>query len=474
MGAPNQAMQIRTRLTLLFLFNAASILAGVLLAVYFLFEKNTKEAFFEGLQSKAEMTAQTALRNPNSLVPLPPNWVPPDADTLPYRDNISLFNDAYERVFSVHSDLPPISVKDLQDIYTQRETRFRHYNLHALGKVVNSAEGRPFVVVVEGYCDPTQLERLRQILLVGFFLGMALIAASGWYFAGQALAPMSGIVREVESIQPSDLSRRLDIGDSRDELAHLAATFNRLLDRVEQAFRMQRMFLSNVSHELKNPLQAIRSQLDVSLSRERDSEAYRAALRSVLEDVDAMTEVEEKLHQLARIHNDPSAIPFAPVRLDELLWQVKEQLRKRRPSFKVGLDFGKMPEDEQVLFVRANEALLRTAFLNLVDNACKYSPDHHARVVTTFRPDGTHEVIVADNGPGIPADEMPLIFEPFFRSPRHRKLKGTGIGLSLVQSILTLHQISLSVESPAQGGTIFKMAFPPNKETSMTNTGQAQ
>ncbi len=457
-------MQIRTRLTLLFLLNAASILAGVLFAVYFLFKKNTEEAFFESLKSKAEMTAQTALRDPANLKPLLPGWVAPEGDTLPYRDNISLFNDAYERVFAVHADVPPVSVKNLQDIYTQREVRFRHYNLHALGRVVSSAEGRPFVVVVEGFCDPTQLIRLRNILIISFFLGMALIAASGWYFAGQALAPMSNIVQEVENIQPSDLSRRVVTAESHDELARLAETFNRLLDRVERAFRMQRMFLSNVSHELKNPLHAIRTQLDVTLSRERDSTAYRSALQSVLDDVDAMTEVEEKLHQLARIYNDPAAIPFSKTRLDELLWQTKEQLQKRRPSFKIVLDFGEMPENEELLNVRANEALLRTALLNLMDNACKYSPDHRAQVRVRFQPDGTHEVEIADNGPGIPAEELPLIFEPFFRSPRHLKEKGTGIGLSLVQSILNLHQIALSVESPTQGGTVFKMVFPPLRD----------
>lgn len=453
-------MQIRARLTLLFLFNAASILAGVLLAVFFLFKKYTEESFFEGLQSKADMTAQTALRDPESLHPLPPDWVSPDDDTLPYRDNISLYNDAYERVFAVHADVPPVSVKDLQDIYTQRETRFRHYNLHALGRVVSSAGGRPFVVVVEGFCDPGQLHRLGNILAAGFFAGMLLIAASGWYFSGRALAPVSDIVQEVENIQPSDLSRRVDTGENRDEIARLAETFNRLLDRVERAFRMQRMFLSNVSHELKNPLQAIRAQIEVALSRERDPAAYHAALRSVLDDVEAMTEVEEKLHLLARIYNDPAAIPFDAVRLDELIWQAREQVVKRHAHYRVSLDMGEMPEDEQVLYVRANEALLRTALVNLIDNACKYAPDQRALVMVRFRAGGAHQVDVADKGPGIPAEELPLVFEPFFRSPRHRQVKGTGIGLSLVQNILVLHQIGLSVESPAGGGTVFQLKFP--------------
>ncbi|MBK7936777.1 MAG: HAMP domain-containing protein [Lewinellaceae bacterium] len=244
-------MQIRTRLTLLFLLIAAGILAGVLFAVYFLFKKNTEETFFNGLESKAEMTTQTALRDPALLKPLQPIWIPPEDDTLPYRDNISIFDDSYERIFAVHADAPPVSVKDLQEIYSHRTTRFKHYNLHALGRVVNHNEGRPYVVVVEGFCDPTELTQLRNILIISFIVGMASMAASGWYYAGQALAPVSRIINEVDTIQPSDLSHRVVTGISRDELTRLAETFNRLLDRVEQAFRMQRMFLSNVSHELK-------------------------------------------------------------------------------------------------------------------------------------------------------------------------------------------------------------------------------
>ena len=119
-----------------------------------------------------------------------------------------------------------------------------------------------------------------------------------------------------------------------------------------------------------------------------------------------------------------------------------------------------MPEDDQALSVNANESLLLTAMLNLMNNACKYSPDHQVMVRADFRDDGRHIVEVCDNGPGIPPEEQRLIFEPFFRSPRHLRVKGTGVGLSLVQSILTLHKISLSVESPVGGGAVFRLVFP--------------
>lgn len=453
-------MQIRTKLTLLFVLIAAGILAGVLCSVYVLFKKNTEDAFFQSLELKAEMTAQTALRSPTGLNPLTGNWIAPEEDTLPYRDNISIFNLAYERVFALRPDAPPVSVKELQQIYQSGESHFQHYNLLALGRKTNAISGAPYVVVVEGYCDPTQLTQLRNILMLSFFVGLILVAMSGWYYAGQALAPVSRIVEEVENLQPADLSRRVATGANRDEIGRLAETFNRLLDRVEQAFRMQRMFLSNVSHELRNPLTAIRAQLEVALQRDRSPEIYRKALQSVLDDVHSLSETEEELLQLALIYNDPKAIPFAPTRLDELLWQAKQQLQKGHPEYKALVEFGEMPEQDECLTFQANEALLLTAVLNLMNNACKYSPDHQVLVRANFRANGNHVVEVCDNGEGIPPEEQKLIFEPFFRSPRHLSIKGTGVGLSLVQSILTLHHIVLSVESPATGGTVFKLVFP--------------
>jgi len=453
-------MQIRTRLTMLYLLNAAGILAGVLLAAYGIYQTRTEEAFYDGLRSKMEMTVQTALRNPTGLRALPPRWLAPEDDTLPYRDNISLFNNSYERVFAVHPDMAPISVKVLQDIYTKNEVRFRHYNLRGLGRLITQPDDRPYAVVVEGYCDPTGLNDLAKVLVISFLGGMALMALSGWYFAGQALAPVSRMMQEVQSLEPSDLSRRVVIGGNHDELSRLAATFNSLLDRVEQAFRMQRLFLSNVSHELKNPLTAIRTQLDVTLQRDRDPAAYRRTLQSILEDVNTMADVEENLLQLARIYNAPASIPLVPVRLDELLWQAKETLQKSHPDYKIVLNYGTMPNAEADLWVQANEPLLRTALLNLLDNGCKYSPDHQVQVSAHFRTGGAPEVEVRNGGPGIPADELPLLFEPFFRSPRHLALGGTGIGLSLVKSILTLHNIALTAHSPPEGGAVFHLVFP--------------
>jgi signal transduction histidine kinase len=453
-------MQIRTRLTLLFLLLAAGILAAVLFGVYWLFKKNTEETFYKGLASNIELTVRTVLNNETALSPTPNNWVAPEeGDTLPYVDNISIFDNAYTRVFSIRQEAVPVNARDLELTFQTGEIRFMHYNHHALGKKINSPRAQ-FAIIAEGYCDPTEVIQLRNILIYSFLIGMFLVAISGWYYAGKALEPMSQIVQEVDNIQPSDLSRRVASSGSQDELAHMAKTFNNLLDRVERAFQMQRMFVSNVSHELKNPLTAIRAQLDVALQRDREPEVYRKALQSVLDDILDLSEMEQKLLQLARVYNSAQNIQRSPTRLDELLWQSLEQFQKQHPGYQAQIQLGDMPESGESLLVEANEPLLRLALLNLMSNACKYSPDHKVMLRAMFKPGGNHEIAVCDNGPGIPEAEKALIFEPFYRSPRHLQVKGTGIGLSLVISILNLHQITLSVESPAEGGTVFRLVFP--------------
>ncbi|MEY3194572.1 MAG: hypothetical protein RIQ78_669, partial [Bacteroidota bacterium] len=219
-------------------------------------------------------------------------------------------------------------------------------------------------------------------------------------------------------------------------------------------------FVSNLSHELKNPLTAIRAQLDVVLQRERSNEVYRNALQSVLEDIKDLSEMEQKLLYLARVYNSPQTILFTPIRLDELLWQTMEQFQKQYPDYRASIECSEMPTSGDGLVVSANEPLLRLSLLNLMNNACKYSPDHAVLVRAIFQPDRKHIIAVCDNGPGIPDAEKLLIFEPFYRSPRHLKVKGTGIGLSLVKRILDLHNIQLDVENTPSGGAVFRLLFP--------------
>ena len=452
-------MQIRTRLTIQFTGIAAIVLAAVLAYAWWSYKTQNEADFYANLESKANITAYTALSDPDQFRPLPVTWIRPEGDSLPYKDNVSLYNVAFERVFTMKTEAPPISIRMLHNIVSNSEFRFKNRNLHAFGKVVNGPDGLQFMVVTEGYFNPDRAENLARILGFAFLIGLVAFAGLGWYFAGLALAPVTRIVQNVDEIQPGDLSRRISVGEGRDELSRLSATFNRLLERVEKAFQMQRMFLSNISHELRNPLTAVRTQIDVVLQRDRSNEEYKTALQSTLEEVKEISEMEEKLLLLAKVYNSPDSIPVEEIRLDELLWQARESSLKNRPGSEIALELSDMPEQEADLIVTGNESLLRTALCNLLENGCKYSNNNRARM--RMKREGEHSLLVEieNEGEGIPESERNLIFQPFYRSPAHQRVKGSGIGLSLVRSILDFHGIPIELDTEQKERTIFRMKF---------------
>ena len=220
------------------------------------------------------------------------------------------------------------------------------------------------------------------------------------------------------------------------------------------------MFLSNISHELKNPLNVILSQVEVTLDKDRSKGEYEETLQSVHADIKELNEVADKLMQMARINTD-AAIRLEPLRIDEIIWQTKEGLLKNHPDYKINFEVVNLPDQEKMILVEGNEQLLKTAFSNLMDNGCKFSPDKKVKVRLAFSPEVTVEI--SDQGPGIPEEEQLMIFNPFYRSKRTSNVKGSGIGLSLVESILKLHHVELDMKSQPGMGTSFILKFPAER-----------
>ncbi len=455
-------MQIRTKLTIQFIILVAGILLLSLCFIYVKFRQMTENEFYDNLRSKALMTAEMVLHEEDKIVPLPDEETgPAEGVNLPFRENIVIYNARLQKVFAFNRASEPLSGAAVNSVQSVGEHRFMNGPFHVLALRHTSHTGKAYIVVAESLFNSEALLNLRNILLISFFLGIGIVAAGGWFYAGQALSPMARIVGQVERILPSDLSARLDAPNSHDEVSRLVITFNRLLDRIQFAFRMQKGFISNVSHELKNPLSVIISQLEITLDKqERSREEYRDTLHSVLEDTRELGEVTEKLLQLARVHSEDANIAFEQVRLDEIMLQTRDALLRLRPDYHIAFDLEGMPDHEDQLCIRGNEPLLRAAFLNLMDNGCKYSPDKRVAVKIHFDPQGRHRVEIADHGPGIPVKDLQLIFQPFYRSAQHIHLRGAGIGLSLVDSILKIHHIAVDVASVQGQGTTFWLRFP--------------
>jgi signal transduction histidine kinase len=260
-------------------------------------------------------------------------------------------------------------------------------------------------------------------------------------------------------LSPKRLELRLKTGDSEDEIGKMVMTINRLLERIENAFRLQKTFIANVSHELKNPLTKISSQLEVSLLNERKIDDYKQTIASVLEDTQDLAAITESLLELNKISISDYQASFSILRIDEIMWESRSLTQKLNAAYKVIIDTQFMPDNEELLQIKGDEKLVLTALKNLIENGCKFSTDKQAHVSLQIIAQ-TIEIKIKNVGKGIPEADLPYIFQPFFRAENTAASKGYGIGLSLVERIISLHQGSISVESEQNGWTEFTVKFP--------------
>jgi signal transduction histidine kinase len=448
-------MQIRLRLTLQFLAILASILLGTFGYIYVQSRAQLQEEFYQSLRSKIFLSAAAAVGSVKNTETTVQNT----ETSLKTLENILVYSPNDQLVFQLHAPTLNISPQVLEGVRTIGELRLLENTIAGLGVPYVSAEGKQFVVFAEAPYSDTKLRLLRQLLVLLFFGLMALAATAGWIFAGQAMAPINRVMNQVDSLAPSDLSKRLDETEQKDEISRLTKTFNNLLGRIEVAFNAQKMLMSNIAHELRNPLTVIKTQIQIALDKDRTADEYRKTLQSVLEDVQELSGSSSKLMQFASIEANPTEMRMEPMRMDELLWKVKLAVLSQHPKAKIDLDIQTLPESEEDLFAMGNSGLIHIALQNLIENAVKFGQDQPVTVSLDFPVGSKMQIKVSDQGIGIPEADVSMIFEPFFRGNNTENIKGSGVGLSLVKRILDVHQIGLQVHQNTPQGTVFQLNF---------------
>jgi signal transduction histidine kinase len=448
-------INIRTRLTYQFALLVTLILLFFSLGVYFFSKLYLEKRFYKRLEDRA-ITTTTLLFDLKQTDSTVLRLIDAGNKEPLLNENISVYNEKNkEFLFSTnpantqfHQQFIPLLDSASQTLYLNKSD----YQIVAIHLTKGSGGNW---VIVSGIDQAGQdaLSDLKKILIVMILAAILLLGVSGWLFANQALAPMSGIVQQVNSIFPANVEKRVQHPNRSDEIGVLVATFNQLLDRIEQALNTQKMFIANVSHELKNPLTKINSQIDVALIQKRDSDAYERTLRSVREDTRTLTQLTNTLLELANTSIQAKNMQLEPVRMDELLWETKSQLQEWNEDYQILLTFPDFPDDEDALLTQGNRASLKVLLMNLVDNACKFSPTKTA--VVDFRAkDGAIKIAVSNEGSQIPDADLPYIFQPFFRSnATAQSSKGHGVGLAVVSEVTKLHRGEISVRSTVAGTT---------------------
>lgn len=455
-------MQIRARLTLQFCFIVAILLLFTLLLIYAISRDQLKREFFKGLESKALMTAEMIVKH-YSLKP--EDYILPKEGhgeiDLPSKQKMSIYTSKLEKVFSFqkNDDIPLSVLKNISKLKDSESINFKIEEFDAIGIKYKNSLNEEYLLISQGVFSSEELVRLTYILTLVFFIIILLVGISGYVFSVQALSPISGLIHQMDAVYPSQIGKRLETGQNNDEITQLAKMFNQLLEKAEEAFLNQKGFMSNISHELKNPIASVIAQLEVTLHLDRSSPEYKKVMESILKDMKELKTVVDQLMQLARLTSGDDQASFHYVRLDELIWQVQTSIKQLHVDYTVKVDTSLLPENPDDLLVEGNELLLKTALSNLFENACKFSPDHTA-YIRIFMNESNHPVIeIEDIGHSIPKEEQSLIFKSFYRSPGTSHIKGTGIGLPLVQQILKMHHAKIGLTSENGNGNKFTIWF---------------
>ena len=458
-------MKLSLKINLIFAIIVTSILLVMSVIIYNVSRQDVKVDFKRRLDNRAARTSYLyevfRYDTTNLLKSLDAN-VPPQL----YHKSIIIFNQNQQVLYEYHDEE---SLKlDVDSNYVRaawnQGSVFYSAGDREVSLYRNLEKGNPYVVLVAaeniwGKNYTNNLQRLFLIFVPGALL-VTLIA--GYIFSRSIIRPIRETIHDARLITSQNLSQRLYVGKNKDELAELNASFNELLNRLEESFAIQRRFISNASHELSTPLTVMSSQIEVALLQDRNPDQYKAVLRSVEEEVRGLQQLNRTLLEIAKAGTH-GAISLDKVRIDELLIRAHGEVLKQNPDYRIKLDFADLPEDENECLVFGNATLLNSAFKNIMENGCKYSPDKLVQVQLSFNKQEV-EIKFSNKSDTLSEEEINRLFEPFYRSANAEGKQGVGLGLTLTRRIIGLHKGQLLVTSDHESGTVFQIIIPTLKK----------
>lgn len=327
--------------------------------------------------------------------------------------------------------------------------------------VLSRMRGESRFVIEEGSSEApirATLHGWLTALLSGMTLLISAAVLGGFVLARRALAPVDRIIGSAERITSRNLSERLPVSGSGDEIERLSNALNHMIQRLEGSFQHNQRFLADASHELRTPLTVMHAELESMRDRNESTPHVRELAASMLEEVGRLRRIVEGLFALSRLDAGEALEKSDTFDLAELAISTADQLSLLAEDKRIVLSC----QSDGAVTVEGDRARLKQVIVNLLDNAIKYTPEGGAVVVRVSGADGRAVLEVADNGIGIPAEALPNLFERFFRvdKARSRNLGGAGLGLSIARSICTAHGAQIGVQSEPGKGSRFTVELP--------------
>ena len=447
-------MSLRLRLTLLY----TTFMGGILLifgaAVYILVNVillNQVDTMLESVANDIMQVSKVDSVGELSLISLPPLDMTSNAYVQVWGPDGRIVATS-PSIGALIKPLDPIGLKSGSPLYEDSYLDGAHLRvlsvpLVAGERVIGTLQVGASLIVV----DATRTNLLSTMVVISV-LAVLLAGIGSWAVLGRALSPLESITETVDQInRADDLSRRIPYQDETDdEIGEMVVSFNQTLERLESLFTSQQRFLADVSDELRTPLTVIKGNVDLM---RRMKEADEESLSSIDQEAGRLTRLVGGLLMLAQAESGKLALNFAPVELDLLLTEVFTEMRVLASSkVKVHLN------DIDQVMVNGDRDRLKQVFLNLISNAIQYTPAGGEIFLSIRKLGDQARIIVRDTGPGIPAEDLPHIFDRFYRAEKSRtrsKTSGFGLGLSIAHWIVEHHGGQIKVESKEGEGTTF-------------------
>jgi len=451
---------IRVRLTLWYVGLLAVTLIAFSAFLYLNLAQGLREAQDRALLSEAaHMIATLDMQNGQ------PQFN--DAsDVLPADSVVALYDATGTKLLGSDTRQPPVAPSNaLRQASTGRQT---FTSVRASGGIVWRVLATPVrdnghlvAVLVAARSEESvasALNELLALLLLAVPATLVLAVAGGFFLAARALGPIDRITRAAEEIGAHDLTRRLDLPASHDEVGRLASTFDRMLQRIDEAFRRERQFTADASHELRTPLAMLTSQADVALERPRKAAEYKEALTNIRQDATRMGRLLNQLLTLARADAGHEQLTMERLALDELVKDVVGAMAPLADSRQVRLE----SRVAGPITVDGDQTRLTQLLVNLLDNALKYTPAGGLVTVAVERQGPAALISIRDTGIGIPPEHLPHVFERFYRADasRSRTEGGEGLGLAIGLWIAQAHGGAITVDSTTGQGSTFIVTIP--------------
>lgn len=377
-----------------------------------------------------------------------------------YDEKTLIFDANYKLIYSSLDDTKiDWNIDDLKYLKTHK-TFFKkknRYEIYGVFYTTNNAAYYALISASDNY-GKRKLEFLFYTLLIAYFVFTALAWVITFYAVKKILLPLALFHSKIKSINEKNLDTQLSVSDNKNEIDLLASEFNQMLRRIDQSYQKQKEFTAQASHELRTPIARVTSQLENKILHKGTDELQKSFLNKLLNDINQIAELISSLLLLSKLENNNNQF-HNTYRIDELIYDAVEKLNKHYPEFQVTVDIEFSNEIDRLMEIVGSKSLLEIAFLNILKNACIYSDTNQASIIIAQQKNDL-TVSIANNGIALTAEEQVALFEPFMRGINAEGKPGLGLGLRIVQRILTQHGATIAYSSPDRFTNIFTISFP--------------